>query len=119
MSILMFDKQFVPLIKNGQKRSTIRSIAKCKAGDHVDLRCWSGKPYRSKMEQIEQVEILSVRPIRFGINHFIFWYDEAGQLFVPNKVELGKREGFKDHHELIAYVEKTYGLPFDGILIDW
>ena len=48
--VLMCQAQFAPMVESGDKRRTIRPRRKrpVKMGDHVSLRQWTGKPYRSK-----------------------------------------------------------------------
>lgn len=63
MIVLMCQDQFVPKILDGSKLTTIRRIRKRgnpKPGDILSLRRWTGKPYRSKQEEIKIVKCKSV-----------------------------------------------------------
>jgi hypothetical protein len=46
----MFQDRFADKVRDGRKLHTIRKTARCKVGDTLSLRRWSGTPYRSKQE---------------------------------------------------------------------
>jgi hypothetical protein len=52
MRVLTFQPQFHPLIRSGQKTSTIRDKARCKPGDELSLRRWIGKPYKPPGQEL-------------------------------------------------------------------
>ena len=57
MYVKMFAETFVPLIQSGKKKQTIRTFPKRTCDIPTDLDCiscrrWTGKPYRSKQEEI-------------------------------------------------------------------
>jgi hypothetical protein len=42
------------------------------------------------------------------------------QMLSPGRADLfAILEGFKDRHEMIAFLDNKYGLPFYGVLIEW
>lgn len=116
---LMFDRQFADKIKNGTKRSTIRRSPKreFRIGQTLDLRSWLTKPYRSKMETLAQVEIERISRIVIQ-ERLIVTYDESGGRSIRGGLFID-REGFGTMSELIEYIRNSYGLPFEGILIEW
>jgi hypothetical protein len=53
MIVYMFQDRFSELVRDGSKRQTIRKgLPRCKPGDTMSLRRWTGKPYRSKQEEL-------------------------------------------------------------------
>lgn len=119
---LMFDRQFADKIKDGTKRSTIRRTPKreFRVGQTLDLRAWKSSPYRSKMETLAQVEIKEVIPIRFEETTFDVQIKmETTLLSWDETRQLASQEGFDSVAAMTYYINESYGLPFDGILIEW
>jgi hypothetical protein len=113
----MFKPMFAPLVRSGAKRQTIRPVPKRmpKVGDHESWREWSGKAYRSKQNELAQVEVTSVEPIAIG---------EAGTMKIDGRPvervaqwELAKADGFNTPKDMAEWFAVQHGLPFAGILI--
>jgi hypothetical protein len=111
--VILFQERFAPLVAAGSKRQTIRKTARCKVGDWVSLRRWTGKAYRSKQEVLRTDVCTAVMPVR------IEWHAAyVGVVQVPGR-DLAVQDGFKDWAEMRAWFEAVHGLPFLGWLIEW
>lgn len=113
-----FKPQFVPLIKSGHKRSTIRAIRKdgrilAKTG--VSLSLYTGM--RTKACQlITVVRCTTVHKITIGIDTIALNNRRLG----PTEAQwIAGRDGFKSIGEMIKFFAETHGLPFSGNLIEW
>lgn len=127
-----FQPRFAPKIPVGLKLSTIRPEPKRNqdwpvAGDVLDARMWTGKPYRSPQTRLGTFPITSVRivdisqsEIRLSTNGSRVQNLES-QLFegMPAGAAFATREGFENWSEMIEWFHATHGLPFRGILIEW
>lgn len=120
MRVYTFKDRFASLVKAGNKRQTIRPTAKCKPGDLLSLRRWSGRPYRSKQEILLDGVIctgvyrVSIYPNNVGIE----WNSEPA----PNYLSLdafAQADGFADYNSMLAFFSAQYRLPFNGALITW
>lgn len=117
MRVIMFQPQFVPQIEAGTKRSTIRPRARCKPGDELSLRQWTGKPYRSKQREImcrprcKAVNDIRINNGTVSVNGMVLHGKEES--------ELARCDGFADFVAMRDWFEKTHGLPFSGELIEW
>ena len=112
--VLMFQERFVAGIRSGEKRQTIRKKARCKPGDVLSLRRWTGRPYRSKQEEIR-------RAVCTGVSIVGIVGPAPGakvRLSVPLD-EFARRDGFRDWADMRAWFEREHGLPFVGRLIRW
>jgi hypothetical protein len=117
--VLMFKPQFAPLVKSGVKSRTIRPPRKrpIQAGDLLDLREWSGRPYASKQNKLREetctslAEIYIAHPGHVRVNDRVLSHEEM-QLFAA-------RDGFRDFEEMAEFFMKEHGLPFVGDLIEW
>lgn len=109
--VRMFQPRFAPLVESGAKFQTIRNTPKVlpRVGDRVSCREWTGKPYRSKQRVLREAEITLVGPVRIEFQETA---SRANHDFARN-------DGFEDFWDMLAWFEKTHGLPFDGILIQW
>jgi len=116
MAILNFQKQFVPLIKSGKKRQTIREARKhpIKVGEtlylYTDLRT-------KKAKKIRQVICKSVDKI--SIEGTGLWLNEQNWHYLQHLDVFAINDGFKDWRELVHWFANIHGLPFEGILIKW
>lgn len=116
MRVILFQDRFAELVRAGTKRQTIRKAAKCKPGDELSLRRWTGKPYRSKQEALRPIEICrAVEPIRLAIEDYV----EAGAGEVARQALIAKADGFSCYADMLEWFEKTHGLPFKGEIVKW
>lgn len=126
MRVIMFQARFEEPIQRGLKGSTIRRTARCKPGDELSLRVWTGKPYRSKhREIIPKRTCLAVRPVRMHGNHEKLLLDLDGTVVVdPTDLHyLAQKEGFTSWSEMQAWFCEVHHItatnPFTGMLIEW
>jgi hypothetical protein len=111
--VIMFQDRFAAKVADGAKRQTIRKTARCKVGDTLSLRRWSGKPYRSKQAVLREAVVERVREVE--INHYDVFVDEER---FPGQ-HLAVLDGFKDFEEMRDWFSTVHGLPFRGQLIQW
>jgi hypothetical protein len=118
MKVIMFQDRFAEMVRNGDKRQTIRPIRENPINqlDKISLRRWTGKPYRSKQEVLKESFCVFTTDISI---------DEKGAevngkrmpAWVLNGV--ADQDGFDGCQSMIEFFRKTYGLPFHGVLIQW
>lgn len=124
--VRMFQPRFAPLVECGAKSSTIRKTPKreIRVGDLLDLRTWSGKPYRSKQIGLIETRCTNCVPIslRVRAGRFLVTIGEgrfAVSLFTPEVNKLATREGFANPTDMAEWFQSEHGLPFKGVLIEW
>ncbi len=114
----MFQPRFAKLVESGEKRQTIRKTPKRmpEAGDLIDCRMWSGKPYRSKQHHIRTEEIFAIHNIKISEKDL---YLDGVKFHESSRNCVAKRDGFLDFEDMVKWFQKTHELPFNGILIVW
>ena len=117
MRVILFQDRFAPLVAGGSKRQTIRKTARCKVGDWLSLRRWTGKAYRSKQEVLRTDVCTAVDQVTIA-RDAVYLCNKAKY---PNRHldRLAIRDGFKDWAEMRDWFEAVHGLPFSGWLIEW
>jgi hypothetical protein len=128
MRVIVYNSGLGPKIPLGEKTSTIRGKARCKPGDILSHRIWSGKPYRSKQIELCQTICKAVQRVR------ITWEEQGVTFYIndrkidhPGEIELlAKQEGFESVQALKDYFKKSAKLdksrhpkPFEGEMIEW
>lgn len=117
MPALNFQAQFAPLVESGEKRQTIRAYRKDgrdpKRGDALYL--YTGMRTKA-CRKLGEVECKDVQHIAFDESDLVIgnrdrWADEADAL--------AQSDGFEAWPDMLAWFEKTHGLPFSGLLIRW
>lgn len=115
MPAINFMKQFADAVENGDKRQTIRPERKrpiC-AGDTLYL--YTGQRTR-QARKLKEVECSQVSDIEVA-NYYVLL---NGKCLAPLDADsFAQRDGFNNRHELIAFFKRQYGLPFNGVLIEW
>lgn len=139
MPSLNFKKEFAPLIEKGFKRQTIRPERKnpIKAGDRLFLftglrtkNCINLKPtsvdsfYRAWDTKNLNWYVTCKSIDRIKIKEsYSFLLDPLcvndNELNREDMNYLADREGFKSIKEFVQWIEKQYGLPFEGVIIKW
>lgn len=119
LTVKMVSREFVPQIRRGTKRSTIRPERKVphQIGDVLDLRCWEGRPYWSKQKHVAYAEVIAYHPITIHREGF-----EIDGVFTPRPQDLerlAKLDGFRSWSALVAWFSKRYDLPFRGFFTEW
>ena len=112
--VIMFQDRFAAKVIAGVKVQTIRLTARCKPGDTLSLRRWTGKPYRSKQEVLQEVVCKAVTAIK--INEY---GADLGDVFIHCPVTLARDDGFESWHAMRDWFEDVHGLPFSGYVIEW
>lgn len=113
--VRMVKTRFVPMVLSGRKRHTVRPTPKRmpEAGDMIDLREWTGKPYRSKQRRVLLAPIEIVRPIDITETSIAI-------LSFPEPCEdFAMADGFESFSEMLEWFLETHDLPFSGIVIYW
>lgn len=125
MATLMFKDRFADKVASGEKRCTIRPTRKrpIKVGEHLSLRKWAGKAYRSKQILLGNEVCASIHEIKIEppIDGYYVHID-GKELNIFEIIKLSKEDGFEDVDSMIGwsgFVEETHGLPFTGTLIRW
>ena len=116
-----FQKQFVPLIESGAKRSTIRQRRKNgylpRPGEV--LRLYNGMRTRS-CKLIREVAVVEVLPITINANNGCADVVlNMGRLTDTQVGELARADGFKNIHEFAEFFEQKYSGALSGYLIRW
>lgn len=113
MRVFMFQNLWAPNVADGTKPHTIRLNARCKPGDLLSLRRWTGKPYRSKQQLLRTAVCTAVSPISIT-GHGVC----VDGLPVPAD-QIARADGFRDWLHMLGWFADTHGLPFTGELIEW
>lgn len=108
MRVLMFKDRFASLVESGEKTRTIRKHARCKPGDTLSLRQWTGRPYRSKQRVLRTAICRNVVPV-------LIVPGTSGAAFE----DLAKADGFSSFAEMKRWFAEVHGLPFEGEMIVW
>ena len=108
---------FKDKIISGAKRQTIRSVRKraIATGDKLYLFWKQQSP--KDCEKLGEATCTSVRHIQIMRNGYVMPYES--QMVKVHLDTFAIADGFKDWNDLIQYFEKNYGLPFEGVLIQW
>ena len=108
MKQLKFHSRLVPSIIDGRKTQTIRRNTDCKQGESVPL--YSGPRF------IREVVVARVQRV-FIDTHAIC---VAGETLRSDELDtFVKAEGFDDVNDLKKFVRSRYGLPVNGVVIEW
>jgi uncharacterized protein YqfB (UPF0267 family) len=127
MRVILFQSRFAPMVQSGKKTQTIRKKARCKPGDQLSLRIWTGKPYRSKQKIFLSTVCVSVKKISIGHGLLRDEIDQEGDMIsidgflLPSKdrAVLARSDGFECATDMLEFFKQNYGLPFHGELIQW
>ena len=116
MRVILFQPQFAELVRAGTKTQTIRRTARCKPGDTLSLRRWTGKPYRSKQQTLcvatcANVHTVLIQPDRIDI--------DGVPISQNGEDALARADGFRNVGEMLHWFGTTHGFPFKGEIIEW
>lgn len=116
--VRLFKPQFAGLVLSGEKCQTVRPVPKRmpKPGDRISLRCWTGRPYRSKQRILGDAEISHVEFVEIGRDRIVI----AGRKLTPNgEWAFARADGFNTPQDMLEWFNGTHGLPFIGVVICW
>ena len=127
MTVLMFDRCFEGKIRDGTKCLTIRGPRKrsIHGGDQLSLRCWSGKPYRSKQLSILETCCHHVCDIVLRDDAIYFTGESVAKQETVYWASLSRKvvaraNGFCSWKAMIDHHKKRgASFPFSGTLIEW
>ena len=112
MVVILFQPQFHAAIRSGTKHQTIRLPRKrpIRPGDELSLRAWSGKPYRSKQQELATSVCAKAEHVTID-----FYFDDDAE---------ARHDGFADAEEMREWFMDNHGLPtptqpFVGTRIVW
>ncbi len=109
MRVILFQEKFAELVREGKKVQTVRKKARCKPGDELSLRRWSGKPYRSKQEILRTALCVKITNVQI----------HDGPISNDWAEDFARCDGFASFKEMQDWFRKTHGLPFVGEIITW
>lgn len=134
--VVMFQPRFAALVESGAKLQTIRPwrVRMIDVGDVLDLRTWTGLPYRSKQRKLREAMVCEKKPVLINVDegrsyrmtNVCLGYDTTG--IGSAAVEaLARADGFSDAEEFYAFFTDAYTtrtqfglkLNFHGQLIRW
>lgn len=120
MRVIIFQPRFAELVRAGSKCQTIRKTARCKTGDALSLRRWTGKPYRSKQETLRTAICMSVESVSIGHGIFCDGIAVNGEeCDTSARASLSRADGFSCATDMLDWFRETHGLPFAGFIIRW
>lgn len=122
MRVVMFQNRFGDKVKSGAKRQTIRPVPKRipRRGDTLSLRCWSGKPYRSKQRVLIQTTLEQIKFCRIDKKGILLTVAEGVDALQGESADRFAREdGFKDWSEMREWFRLEHCLPFYGVVLYW
>jgi len=102
-------------VERGLSRQTIRGRWKrpVKVGDTLKFyRYWRTKNAR----RFGTATCTAARPIRIGEGNVIL---DGIWLSSPEADSLADRDGFADQFAMRSWFREQYGLPFEGVVIEW
>lgn len=119
--VILFQGRFVPLILGQLKRQTVRKIRQdghdAKTGDVLDIRHWSGMPYRSKQAKLGEAVCSCVLEIGLTQNGILIIDGEIIGTWDADK--FAQRDGFSNFAEMFLWFAQNHALPFRGRAIRW
>ena len=120
MPALNFQERFAKAVSDEVKRQTIRRVWKrpIKPGDTLCL--YTGMRTKN-CDGIGQHVCKIVKSIRVGENSIYVMGNETLNVYIARSWldEFAEADGFRDWPEMHDWFRDRYGLPFEGVLIEW
>lgn len=120
--LLNFSPDFIPLVESGAKPHTVRAYRRDGRdplpGDMLHLYGgWRTEAVRLlRREACEFAIDIAIQASAGNVHHILL----GGRPLAQNDIEmLARVDGFMDGAAFVEFFEKTYGLPFTGLLIGW
>lgn len=135
MPALNFKAQFAPLVESGKKRRTIRAFRKDKRDPKKNDPLYFYTGLRTK--QSRPLIVSGIKPFLGCKPKNTFGYpckavtpiritQDWASVFMAGKWAnvahldtFAQLDGLADWNEMRDWFDKTHGLPFDGLLIEW
>ncbi len=120
MPALNFQKRFAADVESGKKCQTIRAKRKNEIRKGQRLHLYTGQ--RTKQcRKIGEPECSYVRPVRIDEDTYTISLGGAGigNTYFGSPDEFARRDGFLGWYDMRDWFRRRYGLPFDGVLIEW
>ena len=116
MPALNFQKQFADKVRSGEKHQTIRAYRKRPfvEGDKLYLFTCLRNKNCERLGEATALEVSHVFMQEDGL--FILGSQPLSSVEVD---KMARDDGFRSHADMLSYIKKTYGLPFQGQLIRW
>lgn len=124
--VIMCQRRFVPQIVAGTKLHTIRAQRRRQIyqGDQLDLREWTGRPYRSPQRKIAVVPCVAAPQIEVDARRrriFLFtpshYYPEGG--YIMDEIAFAQRDGFIYTDDFFQFFRDHHAGLCIGQLIEW
>lgn len=116
MPAYSFKERFIPLIKSGYKRQTIRGKRKgqAKAGDTLYLYYGMRTKFCTKIKEaictkVEEIEIQADGVVKIN----------RKKIDSVQKYGLAKADGFQNFEDMLSFWKANNELPFKGDIIHW
>lgn len=124
MPALNYQERFVFLVESGLKKQTIRPKRKIPIKPGDPLYHYTGMRTK-KCRKLGESECKITTPIcieEWGFKLITRIVTEEHWKYSIDSSDLGwfaRRDGFKDWSEMRDWFKDRYGLPFEGVLIEW
>ena len=119
MPALNFQERFAGMVERGEKRQTIRRVRKypIKKGDTLFLKVHQRT---SHCRALRTEKCRHVWPIKLYEDGIIA-YSSLGFIHGRGELcdEMAQDDGFRDWPAMRDWFRDRYGLPFEGVLIEW
>jgi hypothetical protein len=120
--LLDFKAQFAALVESGLKPHTIRAL-RADGRDPLPgdtLHLYTGLRTKAarllRREPCQYTVEVTIQPSAGNVHHVLL----GGKPLDQHDIEvLATVDGFQGATEFVQFFEKTYGLPFTGLLIGW
>ena len=117
MPALNFKTQFAPLVESGKKKQTIRQVRKhpIKVGDTLYLYTGMRTKQCRKLREVICTKISEITILASTLDAYM----NGKYLRYSGFNALARKDGFYGATYFHAFFRKQYGLPFEGVLIEW
>ena len=122
MAAYNFQKQFVPAIKSGAKKNTIRRIGKRRhANPNEAIQLYTGMRTKKCKKIISPDPICLFRlPIKIGVGLQEIHHIHIGSSLITDLNQFARGDGFKDIKAMHAFWINFHGQGlFEGLFIGW
>lgn len=122
MRVYLFMDRFAEKVRDRSKRQTIRAgFPRCKPGDALSLRRWTGKPYRSKQEVICEGVCRKVTTFSAHVVSNCGWtvWVDCEHVYGDALDNLAALDGFDNAEDMKAWFLDVHGCDFNGYIVQW